>query len=271
MKKIFSTCVLAVGLTVAGCGDQGEEELTAESNDTLAQSEERATVTTSVSCASTFFQRRECRVDTHNGRIVGARIIQEMSNPPFLCRQSDSHGFGRDHVWVDRGCSAEFEVTIELPSMERERVRCASFGQYNVCRSELRDIRDMRLLFEDPPFGRCQEGRNFGHYDDAIWVDEGCRGLFEVVGYRFTPPSARAQIDLFDRRDFTGVRYRTDRAVADLGQVDFNDRTRSLVVRSGQWEACTNAGFSGWCRTFGVGRYDDLGPLRDQISSIRPR
>lgn len=267
MKKIVSALVLSVGLAGVGCTSSTEEELTEASDDTLALDVEA--FTTRVSCASTFFQRRECPVDTQGGRIVAARITQEMSNPPFLCRQDDSHGFGSQHVWVDRGCSAEFEVTIQPPSMQAERIHCASFGQYNLCESNLRDIRSIRILFQEPPFDRCVEGQTYGFYSDAIWVDQGCRALFEVRGYASGGTSRR--VELFDRRGFAGSRYVVTRGITDLASVGFDDRTQSLIVRAGTWEACTNRGFSGWCRTFGPGRYDDLGPLRGQISSIRAR
>ena len=54
----------------------------------------------------------------------------------------------------------------------------------------------------------------------------------------------------------------------DLG---FNDRTQSIVVRNGTWELCQHENFNGWCRTFGPGQYDDLGPLQGEITSARPR
>jgi hypothetical protein len=54
-----------------------------------------------------------------------------------------------------------------------------------------------------------------------------------------------------------------------LSSVGFNDRTSSLIVHAGQWELCTDDGFSGRCSVFGPGRYPGIGGLSNQISSLR--
>ncbi|UUZ50089.1 beta/gamma crystallin family protein [Massilia sp. B-10] len=57
--------------------------------------------------------------------------------------------------------------------------------------------------------------------------------------------------------------------VRTLVDFDFNDRAGSLIVYSGQWEFCQHADFRGQCMVYGPGRYDRLGSLDNQISSIR--
>jgi hypothetical protein len=265
MKKTIALVFLSSAFGVLGCTTDSSE-VASETNEALTSS-----MTVRVTCASQFFQRRECGVDTQGGRIVEGRITEEFSNPPFLCRDDDNHGIGSNHVWVDHGCAAEFEVRIELPAPVegRERIRCASNGgDYTVCDSSLRNIRRIRLIRQesDRP---CEEGRSFGHYDDAVWVDRGCRGVFEVTGRQGGGSSAR--VELFDRDGFSGNRYTVNGTINDLSGVGFNDRTESLIVNGGTWEACQHANFSGWCRTFGPGQYNDLGPLAGEISSIRPR
>jgi hypothetical protein len=271
MKKIIAAAVLSTAFGVFGCsGEAGtSEELTSESNDALDL--RGGSTTARVSCASVFFQRRECGVDTGGGRVTRVRLLEDHSSPaPFICeRNNDNYGFGADHIWVDHGCAGDFEVTIEMPSMQRERLRCASNGGgYNVCDSQLRDIRRIRLVRQESG-APCEEGRSFGHYDDAVWVDRGCRGTFEVTGWAGS--SGGRRVELFDRGGWSGNRYVANGTINNLNDVGFNDRTESIVVRGGNWELCQHANFNGWCRTFGPGRYDDLGPLAGQVSSIRPR
>ena len=56
---------------------------------------------------------------------------------------------------------------------------------------------------------------------------------------------------------------------SSMNSVGFNDRTASLIVYTGQWELCTDDGFSGRCSVFGPGRYAGIGGLSNQISSLR--
>jgi hypothetical protein len=76
-------------------------------------------------------------------------------------------------------------------------------------------------------------------------------------------------IDLFSDPAYRGQRLRIESDVEDLTRANFNDRAASMVIFSGNWELCTNAGFGGDCTAFGPGRYVDLGPLSRGISSVR--
>lgn len=270
MKKIVAKILapMCAAMTLIGCGG-AEEESTQSTDDTLIAATEETTV--NVSCGSQFFQRKECAFDNQGGRVVGWRITDEFSNPPFLCRRDDSHGVTQSYVWVDKGCGAAFEVRIQRQTAPaRERIRCESNdGRYRVCESRIRDIRSIRLIRQesDRP---CDEGRSFGAYEDAIWVDRGCRGVFEVSG-RDEGPSGGARIELYDRENFNGNTYAQTQAVRNLSSVGYNDRAESIIVRSGNWEVCEHENFSGLCTTYRPGRYDRLGPLAGRITSIRPR
>jgi hypothetical protein len=268
MKKIIATVVLSA-LAGISCGGESGSDLTTSSNDSLTLG--GTTMTTRVSCASQLFQRRECGVDTQGGRIRDARITQDMSNPPFLCNQGNSHGFTDSSVWVNHGCSAEFEVTIDVPVVYgTEQIRCASNdGRYHVCDSSLTNIRRIRLIRQETS-RPCDEGQSYGAYQDAVWVDRGCVGVFEVTGQG--GPGPRDSVELYDRQGAQGNRYVVTGQLNNLADVGFNDRTESIIVRRGTWELCQHADFNGFCRTFGPGQYDDrdLGPLAGQVSSVRP-
>ena len=50
----------------------------------------------------------------------------------------------------------------------------------------------------------------------------------------------------------------------------FNDRARSMIINAGRWELCRDAFFHGTCEVYGPGRYDAIGDLSGEVSSLRP-
>lgn len=79
----------------------------------------------------------------------------------------------------------------------------------------------------------------------------------------------REGVDLFNATDFRGERVRVQASTENLEQLNFNDAAGSLIVYRGRWEFCQHADFGGQCLTYGPGRYDRLGSLSHQISSLR--
>ncbi len=82
-------------------------------------------------------------------------------------------------------------------------------------------------------------------------------------------PPGRAGIVLF-AGDFSGPELRLVDGVSDLRSRAFNDTATSIDVLSGQWELCSDGGFSGQCLRFGPGRHALPPALRDRLSSLRP-
>jgi len=82
-------------------------------------------------------------------------------------------------------------------------------------------------------------------------------------------PGPQGQVELYEYDGFKGRAYAVNGAVDHLPN-DFNDRASSMVVHSGQWEACENIGYGGRCQVFGPGGYANLGGMANRISSIRP-
>ncbi len=76
-------------------------------------------------------------------------------------------------------------------------------------------------------------------------------------------------VELFSSGGFGGERVTVSDEVRSLEGINFNDRAGSLIVHNGQWEFCQHADFRGQCLTYGPGRYDRLGSLNMQISSMR--
>jgi hypothetical protein len=82
-------------------------------------------------------------------------------------------------------------------------------------------------------------------------------------------PGSQANIQLFSS-EFRGRELELDDAVRDLSSRAFNDSAQSIIVRAGQWELCSDGGYSGQCLRFGPGRYALPPVLRNRLSSLRP-
>ncbi len=84
--------------------------------------------------------------------------------------------------------------------------------------------------------------------------------------------SGFAQITFFEHNDFRGRQFTTRGAMANLGQLRFNDLTSSIIIDGGLWEVCEHSEFGGRCEVLGPDQYPsmkDFG-LNDRISSVRP-
>ncbi|MES2127432.1 MAG: beta/gamma crystallin-related protein [Pseudomonadota bacterium] len=87
-----------------------------------------------------------------------------------------------------------------------------------------------------------------------------------------TASHAMAQITLYQGNAWHGRAVTATAPVADLGRIGFNDRASSVVVDSGRWEVCDDAGFRGRCVVLREGSYESLAGmgLDNSISSVRP-
>lgn len=80
-----------------------------------------------------------------------------------------------------------------------------------------------------------------------------------------------AQVSFYEREGFQGRVFTTDRRVANLERVGFNDRASSVVVAGDRWEVCEDPRFSGRCMILRPGQYASLAAmgLNNRISSVR--
>ncbi|WP_280154956.1 beta/gamma crystallin-related protein [Piscinibacter sp. XHJ-5] len=77
-------------------------------------------------------------------------------------------------------------------------------------------------------------------------------------------------IKFFSDAGFGGRSHDMQRDHPDFREFGFNDRAASVVVTRGTWELCTDINYSGNCRLYGPGHYQDLGPgMAGRISSGR--
>ena len=82
--------------------------------------------------------------------------------------------------------------------------------------------------------------------------------------------TASANVTFYEGDNFGGREFIVGQTVTNFERTGFNDRARSAVVNSGQWEICVDAEFSGDCQVLGPGRYPDLGGFAGRVSSVRP-
>ena len=131
-----------------------------------------------VRCESDNDRRRTCRADTRGG----VELAQQLSRS--ACIEGRTWGHGRDGIWVDRGCRAEFRIgggrwpsgrpgndqaTVLRCESNNNRSRECPVGQGGRARL-------VRQLSSSP----CVEGRTWGQHERGIWVTGGCRAEFEV-------------------------------------------------------------------------------------------
>ena len=83
--------------------------------------------------------------------------------------------------------------------------------------------------------------------------------------------AARAgEITLYQHEGFQGQRISFSGTTPNIRNNGFNDRTSSIVVHSGRWQACMDADFQGECIELVPGQYASIDHrFNDRISSLR--
>jgi len=81
--------------------------------------------------------------------------------------------------------------------------------------------------------------------------------------------ASAGEITLFEDSNFRGRAVTLRETTDDLSRFDFNDKVSSIVVRSGSWQICTDAGFRGNCKILEPGEYPALPGMNDALSSVR--
>ena len=77
------------------------------------------------------------------------------------------------------------------------------------------------------------------------------------------------ELTLFEDDNFRGRAVTVRDTTDDLSRVGFNDKVSSIMVRSGTWDVCSDAGFRGNCKTLTPGEYRSMPGMNDAISSVR--
>ncbi len=135
-----------------------------------------------ITCQSQDFARQRCPVDTRGG----VTILQQQSKS--ACVQGSSWGYDQGGIWVRNGCAATFVVGRTRPGYGGgypapgpgagygRVIRCESWN-YQPARCAIDVYNGARLV--QVTGGSC-ERRNWGWDRGGVWVNNGCRGRFEV-------------------------------------------------------------------------------------------
>lgn len=128
------------------------------------------------------------------------RLVNQLSEA--ACIQGRTWGYDRNSIWVDKGCRAEFEIggygpsaySHEMPLHSdpaygpppppsqnvrpARQIQCESNDRgYNYCPADTSGgVRLIRELSKAP----CVRWQSWGFDDGGIWVDKGCRAVFEI-------------------------------------------------------------------------------------------
>lgn len=126
---------------------------------------------------------------------------------------------------------------------------------------------------DGPQFtGRCVLLRP-GRYPSlaTIGLNDRISSMRNAARDAAAPPPAAAQITFYERDDFRGRSFTTDRPVGNFERFGFNDRASSVDVAGHPWEVCDEVRFTGRCVVLRPGRYPSLAAigLSDRISSAR--
>lgn len=94
--------------------------------------------------------------------------------------------------------------------------------------------------------------------------------VFVVAGLAMAT-QAVAQITFYEREDFGGRSFTTERRINNFDRHGFNDRASSAMVQQERWEVCQDVRHKGRCVVLRPGRYPSLAAmgLDDRISSVR--
>ena len=115
------------------------------------------------------------------------RLVRRLTNSG--CREGVDWGVNRNSIWVDNGCRAVFESdnrdsrgsnSDRRPGDLPTRVTCESSNNRRTeCSMNTRgNVRLVRRLSDRG----CREGADWGVNRNSVWVDNGCRAVFELEG-----------------------------------------------------------------------------------------
>jgi len=129
-----------------------------------------------VYCPSDDMGRAWCPADAR----FGVKMIRQRSGSP--CIEGQTWGAGKNGIWVDRGCRADFRVTGDWQSRAAALIYCPSdYMNRNACPV---DTRDGVFIIRQRSEADCVYNRTWGYDRDGIWVDRGCRADFEILDRR---------------------------------------------------------------------------------------
>ncbi len=136
-----------------------------------------------ITCESVDGRYKECTMDTRGT----VRVIRQISDSK--CVKGVNWGVKQNSIWVNSGCRAEFQSdgaswggvarNRSLGNLSR-RVTCESVN--NLTKECAMDTGGNVRITRQISDTKCVQGTNWGVNGDSVWVDDGCRAVFESDG-----------------------------------------------------------------------------------------
>lgn len=159
-------------------------------------------------------QQRTIKVESDGGKrnyvrvthVGPVRLVRRLSDA--ACIEGRTWGSDSNGIWVSKGCRAEFSYNVGRSLRDGRRdhrngrdwddrdwndrrndrklvvkqIKVESDGgkRTSVKISNVGAVRLARTLSDNP----CREGYSWGYTSNRIWVDHGCRGVFEYMKRR---------------------------------------------------------------------------------------
>ncbi len=134
--------------------------------------------TARITCESTANARRECPIPAG----ATARLVTQTSDQP--CRLNQTYGLTTTYVWVAAGCRGVIEVTRGGGSSgdgaTTTRITCESRGGDSRQQCAVAGATAVRLV-RQLGISRCTLDETYGIGFGHLWVNNGCRGEFDVT------------------------------------------------------------------------------------------
>ena len=154
-----------------------------------------------IHCASEGYRYNTCST---YGYADMAYLVRQTSSTN--CVEGQNWGFENGAIWVDNGCSGDFEVISSDRGGRRgypgdrwgrrpprypgypdrgydhyEQISCASNSyRYNTCATRGGGRIVSIQLIRQVSRTTCIYGQNYGATQDYVWVNNGCRGDFQI-------------------------------------------------------------------------------------------
>ena len=131
-----------------------------------------------IRCESDGYTRKYCPVDTRGG----VRLSRQRGG--VACTQGSTWGYDDRGIWVDGGCSADFEVLTAAygsGASAPQSLRCESDSNSYDRKYCAADTRGGVRLTRQISGASCTQGSTWGYDDRGVWVSNGCRADFEVA------------------------------------------------------------------------------------------
>ena len=134
-----------------------------------------------VRCESNNGSRKYCNAPVSNPNQV--TLQRQISGSP--CVRGSTWGADGGGIWVDKGCRADFSIgygpgVLPVPAPGASTIKCESNdGRRNYCNTGYVDDRQVSIQ-QQISGSPCTRGATWGVDERGLWVDRGCRAIFNI-------------------------------------------------------------------------------------------